>query len=712
MKRIGVILFVLSPLILILYLRLGSGADQEAVLQVFHFYIVTFTTFAAAVLSILLTWTLGSRAAPRHTLSAVAFAAIGVIFFSHGAATPGILIAGFNPLLQWSAWLTLMVGGAIFAIGSICDLKWYPRMLTPQVILGITAIFITGYYIIGLGSPEVLTAIGEQAAPWHQLAIFTLTLVFWLFAAANFFRIWRSTRSITDAVLAYVSFWMGLAAVSMHRFEVWFLSWWMYHFLMLVSFLLTSFFLVAEYEHARQFNLLRYFLAVSLNVVAVLILVSTWLFSTTMHNSLADEILRQAKVRANDIVRGAAATIDPGLPVDAQLRQYEESLEGTTALGFFIYDHNGRIFSGYSTVSTEPGYPASMVGEMISGEKFDYFSTAIGLNTVAEILEPGNPPAGYEASGGIHTILIYAPLMNAAGGETIGVVEIIDGLPELTTATREARVSGISIASATAFVLVLALLLVVSRGDRILFDRAKDLNQAYEDLQRSEAIRDDLTRMIVHDLRNPLSAISASIDLIRMVDHDVVQQRKFTNLAQDATKRMSGLVDDLLTVSRYEAGELELKTADVSVPKMLVPLVDAFRPQMESEEKQISLDCPPELRAIYDSQLMSRVLENLIGNAVKYIPTGSGRILVRAMQRDQRLIISVRDNGLGVPDDFKEAIFQKFVQVPEESPDLRKGTGLGLAFCRMVVEAHGGEIRVSDIRGGGSDFTFWIPVAG
>jgi signal transduction histidine kinase len=218
--------------------------------------------------------------------------------------------------------------------------------------------------------------------------------------------------------------------------------------------------------------------------------------------------------------------------------------------------------------------------------------------------------------------------------------------------------------------------------------------------------------MIVHDLRNPLSAISASIDLIRMVDHDPVQQRKFTNLAQDATHRMSGLVDDLLTVSRYEAGELELKTVDVSVPRMLVPLVDAFRPQMESEDKQIALDCPPELRATFDTQLIARVVENLIGNAAKYIPAGSGRILVRALQREQRLIISVRDNGLGVPDDYKEKIFQKFVQVPEENPDMRKGTGLGLAFCRMVVEAHRGEIRVSDIRDGGSDFTFWIPVTG
>jgi signal transduction histidine kinase len=712
MKRIGAVLFVLSPLIVILYLRLAAAADRQAVLQVFHFYIVTFTTFSAAVVSVLLFWTLGSRAAPRHTLSAVAFAAIGTLFLGHGAATPGILIAGFSPLLQWSAWLTLMVGGAIFAIASIIDLKWFPKQVSPTVILWLTILFIAGYYTIGLGWPEILNAIGEQAAPWHQLTIFSVTLVLWLFAAVNFFRIWRGTRRITDAVLAYVSFWLGIAAISMHRFEVWFLSWWMYHFLMLVSFLLITYFLVAEYEHARQFNLLRYFLAVSLNVVGLLVLISTALFSAATYNSLSGEILRQENIRANDLVQGVAVTLSPSQPAGEQLTAYEEALEGFAALGYYVYDNDGRIFSSYATASTEHENPGGMPGEMMPGEKFNHFSTAIAMNTIAEILEPGNPPAGYVTNSSVHTIQIFAPLLGAGTGAPIGVVEIVDALPELTTATREARVSGISIASTTAIILVLALLLVVSRGDRILFDRARDLNQAYEDLQRSEAIRDDLTRMIVHDLRNPLSAISASIDLIRMVDHDPVQQRKFTNLAQDATHRMSGLVDDLLTVSRYEAGELELKTVDVSVPRMLVPLVDAFRPQMESEDKQIALDCPPELRATFDTQLIARVVENLIGNAAKYIPAGSGRILVRALQREQRLIISVRDNGLGVPDDYKEKIFQKFVQVPEENPDMRKGTGLGLAFCRMVVEAHRGEIRVSDIRDGGSDFTFWIPVTG
>ncbi|HUF38072.1 MAG TPA: ATP-binding protein [Anaerolineales bacterium] len=711
MRRIGVILFVLSPLIYILYLRLGSGADQRAVLQVFHFYIVTFTTFAAAVISILLSWTLGGRAAPRHFLSAVAFAAIGVLFFSHGFATPGILIAGFSPLLQWSAWLTLMVSGALFAVGSINDLKWYPKIISPRVVLWMTAVFIGGYYLVALGWPGILTAIEEQAAPWHQLAIFSATLIFWLFAAVNFFRIWRATHSITDAILAYIAFWLGLAAVSMHQFDVWFLSWWMYHFLMLVSFLLGSYFLVAEYEHARRFNLLRYFLAVSLNVTALLVLASTFLYSAAATHSLSEEILRQANIRANDFVRGTGAEFDPGLSPDAQLRGYEAALEEMPALGFYIYDHNGRIFSDYSTASVETGGSAGRAGEMISGGKFEHFATALNLNTVAQILEPASPPEGYEGVSGVHTIRIFAPLLNAGGAEPIGVVEIVDALPDLTAAARAARVTGITIAGSSALVLFVALLFVVNRGDRILFERARDLNRAFADLKRSEAIRDDLTRMIVHDLRNPLSAISASIDLIRMTDRDPIQQRKFTTLAQDATRRMSGMVDDLLTVSKYEAGELELKRADVSVPRVLVAVVEAFQPQMEAEEKEMTLECPPEMRASFDTQLIGRVLDNLIGNASKYIQAGEGRILVRALEREQRLIVSVRDNGPGVPDEYKVKIFQKFVQVPENDSEIRKGTGLGLAFCRMVVEAHGGEIRVSDIRGGGSDFTFWIPVA-
>jgi len=99
----------------------------------------------------------------------------------------------------------------------------------------------------------------------------------------------------------------------------------------------------------------------------------------------------------------------------------------------------------------------------------------------------------------------------------------------------------------------------------------------------------------------------------------------------------------------------------------------------------------------------------LIGNAFKYTAEGTGRIGVSGYAEDGRVAVHVIDNGEGVPDVYKDKIFSKFVQAPDEKRALRKGTGLGLAFCRLVVEAHGGEITVQDAPGGGSDFVLWLP---
>jgi signal transduction histidine kinase len=103
------------------------------------------------------------------------------------------------------------------------------------------------------------------------------------------------------------------------------------------------------------------------------------------------------------------------------------------------------------------------------------------------------------------------------------------------------------------------------------------------------------------------------------------------------------------------------------------------------------------------------VVDNLIGNAFKYTEERSGRIRIDGCAENGWAWVHVIDNGEGVPDAYKDKIFAKFAQAPDAKRALRKGTGLGLAFCRLVVEAHGGEIAVQDAPDGGSDFVLWIP---
>jgi signal transduction histidine kinase len=538
---------------------------------------------------------------------------------------------------------------------------------------------------------------------------------------------WRAERNPVDGTLAFVAFWQGLASISMHNFPLWNASWWMYHYILLLGFLITIVVLVREYEHARQFNLLRYYLAISLIFTALLALIASDLFVRNAFETLAAELEAHARARIGEFTTGVTNTINPGTAGGDALAIHVDALRTIPALAVLVFDDKAHlVYPLTGDYGAAPAFSEEESDEFSRQEtgaaqevpvppgSMDGYEAALAGETLIAIREPGNAPEGYAPAESVHTLETFAPLY-AVPEEArlpIGVVQLVEEAPELTHASLRARVSSLGITTLTMTVLFTALLLVVRRADRILTTRTNQLNQAFNDLRTSERLRDDLTKMIVHDLRNPLSAISASVDLLKMTSADghTEQQAQFTNMAKEATRRMSGLVDDILTVSRYEAGELTLELREASLPDLIERHIAGFRPQADAEEKSITVRCPPDLRARIDTALFGRVIENLVSNALKYVPSGEGKIEVIASPTERRVSFHVLDNGEGIPDEYKSQIFQKYVQVPDERRAVRKGTGLGLAFCRMVIESHGGKIWVQDAPGGGSDFVFWVPV--
>jgi two-component system, NtrC family, sensor histidine kinase KinB len=162
---------------------------------------------------------------------------------------------------------------------------------------------------------------------------------------------------------------------------------------------------------------------------------------------------------------------------------------------------------------------------------------------------------------------------------------------------------------------------------------------------------------------------------------------------------------------RVSAGELRLVQAPVYLPTLLGDKIESYRSQAEKESKTLSLNAPAAMPTVLaDGGLIGRVVDNLLGNAFKYTDSG-GTIAVKAENRGKDIVVRVRDNWQGIPPEFVSKIFTKFVQVtqPDGAP-LRKGTGLGLAFCRLAVEAHGGKIRVDSEPGHGSTFAFTLPL--
>jgi signal transduction histidine kinase len=225
-----------------------------------------------------------------------------------------------------------------------------------------------------------------------------------------------------------------------------------------------------------------------------------------------------------------------------------------------------------------------------------------------------------------------------------------------------------------------------------------------------EELRDDLMSMIVHDLRSPLGNIISSLDLLQSAPADDQEMvNSLVTIAARSAERLSRLVDSLLDLRRMEAGELELQRKPVSLEPLLHEAVEQVQPTAAAKSIRVRQSTAPELpAAAADADLIRRVVVNLLDNALKYTPQG-GLITVSAKQAQNMITVRVRDTGPGIPEGEQQRIFEKFRRVQRVSAP--KGLGLGLAFCKLAVEAHGGQIWVENSARRGAAFSFTLPIA-
>jgi NtrC-family two-component system sensor histidine kinase KinB len=222
------------------------------------------------------------------------------------------------------------------------------------------------------------------------------------------------------------------------------------------------------------------------------------------------------------------------------------------------------------------------------------------------------------------------------------------------------------------------------------------------------SMREDLTRTMVHDLRNPATVVLGALELLEAEELTEIQ-REITEVAQQGGQRLLSLINAILDVNRLESGQMPLEREPVRLDIIAAEIVELE--QVLTHDKHLTLtntvqsDLP--LIAV-DVDLLRRVLQNLIGNAIKFTPAG-GRIALEAQTdpaNGQQLVVSVKDDGPGIASDLQARLFQKFVSGRVRG----RGSGLGLAFCRLVIEAHGGRIWVESTPGSGAVFRFTLPV--
>lgn len=243
-------------------------------------------------------------------------------------------------------------------------------------------------------------------------------------------------------------------------------------------------------------------------------------------------------------------------------------------------------------------------------------------------------------------------------------------------------------------------------------EQAKEELQALADrLSEADQRKDEFLAILAHELRNPLAPIRTGLELIDLARNDPDKIEEVRSMMERQTQQLIALVDDLLDISRITRGKLELRTRRVDIATVVRNVVESTYPLLQETQHQLSVSLPDQpvyLKA--DPNRLAQVLSNLLTNSAKYSPSGSS-VQLNAEPIDNGLLISVSDQGLGIPAAMRERIFDMFTQIDRPQEKGQAGLGIGLALVKSIVELHGGLVDVhSEGPGSGSNFRVWLPV--
>lgn len=709
------------PLIGFGLLVIQPSLNINVAIPLLRYYFVTFAALVGCVISFFVVAALRETRRIRPLLLALMFGWMSLLYVIHGALTVGALIGAPHPAALWSPWIALWGGGALLLAGA-----WLPNQRDGRLVAllaSVGGLALLGFLGLAAVAPQVLDALSGDTGRMAQVSG---VLVLWGLALFSHLWHWARKPDGLDGVFVIDSLWGLMAVGALHLFADGQLGWWLHIAVLLLAWLTTMTLLWRTEERVRAFHLTRTYAVASAIVTAALALASGEVYSRIVFGNLVDEVV----TGSGAINRGLAANLATHLDLESadQLAglQADADLESWMAgqLANFDVLASGAIYSlqglrVYPAETQAPSLPA-----IVSIGDVGFLQASRG-ETADRLLAPGSG-ATFDPTDDHYYALLYTPVASPEGSPA-GVLITLRDIPGLTEAEMSARAQGLGLATIGLGALFLALLGIVRRADRLIAERTGELERAYADLVAVESQRNDLTHMIVHDLRNPLTAIAANLELMvrgirqevrggNTSDHTAValQAAATTQLvgrALGASQRMMGMIDDLVHINKFEAGEFQLDLEPLPLAELMQEHSDRILPLAEREAKTVSVAIAPDLpMTLADSQLIGRVLENLLSNAVKFTPHG-GSIGLSAERRGDAILVWVRDNGDGVPPEDRARIFEKHFQRRDDNGrPIRAGAGLGLTFCRLAVEAHGGRIGVECPPEGGSIFYFTVPV--
>ncbi len=241
--------------------------------------------------------------------------------------------------------------------------------------------------------------------------------------------------------------------------------------------------------------------------------------------------------------------------------------------------------------------------------------------------------------------------------------------------------------------------------------KIRDLDRQMETLQKANILKSDFVSHVSHELRTPLTSIKAYVETLanNIEDPTFVQRREFLDIVHKETNRLIRIVNDVLDVSKIEFGQRPVSRSAIALHAVVEEVLSMLSPSLKERDVTVSVNVPDSLpRVDGDADLIKQVFINLISNALKYSPRGT-TITVRAREEAVSLVVSVSDQGIGIPRDEIGNVFNKYFRARSQVSAKMEGLGLGLAIVKNIVEQHGGSVRVESEENVGSTFSFSLP---
>ena len=273
---------------------------------------------------------------------------------------------------------------------------------------------------------------------------------------------------------------------------------------------------------------------------------------------------------------------------------------------------------------------------------------------------------------------------------------------------------GANFVRALMFVVVGTVVTILNKKRLILEERVaqrtKELTQANIHLQEADRLKSVFLASMSHELRTPLNSIIGFTGIILqgMTGQITGEQKKQLTMVKNSANHLLNLINDLLDISKIEAGKIELAIEEFDLSALVREVKDSLKVAVEEKDLKMSLKMPKRLIIRSDERRTKQVLMNLVSNAVKF--TDKGKIEIKVAKKDKEVEVSVKDTGMGIRKEEMDRLFKSFTQISNQGRPKQEGTGLGLYLSKKIVDILGGKIKAESEFGQESVFTFTLPL--